>query len=115
MNSQVVLILVVALLGVSFLPIYFQNRKIRRYASEDLKQIDIDEWAKQLRWDAYSRLIGRLVCGAILLGIFFNSLRYMTGPGLGLLQVFTLLTSLGFFVYGYLRLRRDRSTFIELE
>ena len=114
MSGQLILIFMIVTLGVLFSPIYFQNRKLRRFADEDLKQIDPAEWKHQLKWNAYSYFVGRVIWGLTLLGLFLKSLIYMTASQIDFVQVLALLFGLGCLGFGFWGLKRDKRKLAEL-
>ena len=88
---------------------------MRRFADEDLKKMGPDEWHKQLRWNAYSKLIGRQLIALTCLGMFVNALRYAADLRLGPLQVFLLVLSAAFSLFGFWRFVIDKKILSDAE
>ena len=53
-----------AIVSIGFLPIYTMRRKMRRMSEDDLRNIDLEDWKRQIKSNAYVRLITHNLWGA---------------------------------------------------
>jgi hypothetical protein len=107
MSNSLIFILVGVSVFVIFSPIYFQRRKLWRMADEDLKQIDSDEWKKQLKSNAYGKLISRIIWGLFLLSGFVFNFQKVVAAGFNLPAVFVLVLGVSFIIWGILGFRSE--------
>lgn len=98
-----VLIITVAII---FSPIYFLRRKTARMADDDLKRIDREDWEKQKKFGAYTRLISRVVWGGILAIIGFLNIRVYDEWSARLLVVY-IVSGVLLIIWGLLGFRRE--------
>jgi aromatic ring-opening dioxygenase catalytic subunit (LigB family) len=72
-NTPFSIFILISIVIIVFSPIYLQRRKLWQMADEDLKRIDYNEWKKQMRSNAYTKLGSRVIWGLFILsGFFFN-------------------------------------------
>jgi hypothetical protein len=105
MPQEIIAVWAAVSVFVIYLPIYLQRRKNWRMADEDLKKIGEDEWKKQLRSNAYIRLVGRVLWGLFLVSGFIFNLRKTVAPGFDRLTVSVLVVGLAFIVWGIVGFR----------
>ena len=74
--KELMFIIGILILPLIYLPVYLQKRKLWRMADEDLKKIDRADWKKQIRANAWIRLINCLLWGVFVLSNFF--FQYVT-------------------------------------
>lgn len=70
-------------------------------ADEDLKRIDYAEWKKQMKSNAYIKLVSRLIWGLVLLSGFIINFRKIIEVGFSSLSVIILILSLAFIVWEF--------------
>jgi len=81
MQNQIIAILVFISFTVVFSPIYLLRRKMWLMADDDLKKIDYEDWSKQIKFNAFIKLISRLIWGLFLLSEFiFNFQKNVSRP-----------------------------------
>ena len=104
MNLAIYIFVVVSLV-VIFSPIYLQRRKLWRMADEDLKRVDYDEWKKQIRSNAYIKLVSRVIWGLFILSGFILRFNQVIAQGFSWTAVFVFVFGTSFIVWGILGFR----------
>lgn len=105
MPNSFIFIFVVISIIVIFSPIYLQRRKLWRMADEDLKRIDYEDWKKQLKSNAYIKLVSRLIWGLFLLSGFIFNFQEIVALGFNWTTVFVFVFGIVFIVWGILGFR----------
>lgn len=105
MQNQIIAILVFISFIVVFSPIYLLPRKMWQMADDDLKKIDYQDWRKQTKFNAYHKLISRLIWGLFLLSGFIINFQKVVAVGFNWFSVFVLVLGFSFIVWGILGFR----------
>lgn len=106
LTSQLTLISVLAIVSIVFLPIYLMRRKMRKMTDDDLKKIDLEDWKKQIKSNAYVKLISRNLWGLFLTGaVIYNC--WKVGGGINLVTVLTFVIGIIFIIWGFLGYRNE--------
>jgi hypothetical protein len=103
-NTLISIFLIVSIVLV-FSPIF--RRKLWRMADDDLKRIDYDEWKKQMRSNAYIKLVSRIIWGLFILSGFILNFQEVVALGFDWMTVFVLVLGISFIVWGILGFRRE--------
>jgi len=109
--SQILMIIVAVSLIVVFSPIYLLRRKMWGMVDDDLKQIDCDEWKKQIKSNAFIKLGSRVIWGLFLLSGFIINFQKIIALGFNLLTVFVFVLGISFIVWGILGFRWELKKF----
>ena len=102
LTSQLPLISMLSIVSIFFLPIYLMRRKMRKMTDDDLKKIDLEDWKKQIKSNAYIKLISRNLWGLFLVGaVIYNGWKVGAG-GINLVTVLTFVIGIIFIIWGFL-------------
>ena len=107
MPKEIIGIIAIVSIVIIFLPLYLQRRKLWQMADEDLKKIDYDEWKKQLKSNAYTKLISRIIWGLFLLSGFVINFQKIIELGFNWLTTFVFVLGVSFIVWGILGFRSE--------
>jgi steroid 5-alpha reductase family enzyme len=101
LSSQITLVAALAIVSIVFLPIYLMRRKMRKMTDDDLKKIDLEDWKKQIKSNAYIKLISRNLWGLFLIVAAIYDC-WKAAAGLNLLPVLTFVIGIIFMIWGFL-------------
>ena len=95
-----------------FSPIYFQNRKLRKMMEADMRKLEADDRAYQLKWMFRSKLTSRLVLGIVLVLYPFVSLLSSQAISISPLTVLAFISGIGLIIYGFWSYRNDMRSLV---
>lgn len=107
MSESFAYILFVISIFIIVSPVYLQRRKLWRMADEDLKQVDYEEWKKQIKSNAYIRAGSRVIWGLFLLSAFIINFQEITEAEFDWESLTVFVSGIGFIVWSILGFRLE--------
>jgi len=107
MTNGLAIIILLGSFLIIYSPIWWQRRRIARMASEDLKNLDHEEWRRQAKSEVYIKMFSRIVWGLFILSGFIFNFQKIVAPGFNWAGVFAAVLGILFIVWGVLGFRRQ--------
>lgn len=108
MSEELLFIILIVTVLVVVSPIYLQNRRIARMVDEDLKNLNYDEWKKQVGRNVYITMFSRIIWGLVILSSFLFNFSGIYSQEFRWSTVIVFALGAGFIFWGISGFRRGK-------
>ncbi len=113
--SQIGFVLAIFFVAVFYIPVAYMRRRMKKMSETDLLKINRKEWIRQVKSNAYTKLIGRGFVGLLFVGFILFNYKLIIENGIDFSTVLFSIIGILFICFAFFGYKNEFSRLKEID